>query len=92
MQVCNQSVNLLAYTPLRQCVLICPNTTYAYNGTCIEICPNATSPHYYIDVTTQRCVEHCPDYYFKDDYSGRCVQEGGCSTNYYADHSLRKCV
>lgn len=83
---CNQTVGYFAYTPLRLCVLVCPNNTYAFpNHTCVETCPNSTAPFYYIDLTTKACVDSCPDYYFKDDYLGKCVQAGGCSNSYYAD-------
>lgn len=91
-QICNQSVGYLAYTPTRMCVLVCPATTYSYNGTCIPICPNTTAPFYYIDSTTQSCVTACPDYYFKDDLLGQCVLSNGCSSGYYADYSIRQCM
>ena len=74
------------------CVLVCPNDTYSHQGVCITACPNATQPYYYIDKNTKSCVADCPDYYFKDDTLGECVLNDGCTTNYYADHSVRKCV
>ncbi len=92
MSVCNQSVGYLAYAPLRLCVLTCLNNSYGHNGVCITVCPNATAPFYYIDETTKSCVQNCPDYYFKDDLTGRCVLLGGCSTGYFADYSQRKCT
>ena len=74
---CNQTNGLLAYTPLRLCVLTCLNNTFSYNGSCVTICPNSTAPFYYIDTTTRSCVSICPDYYFRDDSLGKCVTLGG---------------
>jgi hypothetical protein len=85
-------VGYIAYTPLRLCVLVCLNNTFSFNGTCITQCPNTTAPFFYIDITTKSCVQSCPDYYFKDDFLGQCVQAGGCSLGYYADYSTRSCV
>lgn len=53
------------------CVIVCPNSTYAHEGECIDTCfVTGASPQYYIDKTTLKCVEDCPDYYFKDDGTG----------------------
>ena len=82
----------LAYTPLKLCVLVCPNNTYSYAGTCVETCPNATAPYYYKDTTTKSCVTTCPDYYFRDNNLGVCVQVGGCSLSYLADYTARTCL
>jgi len=69
-QTCNQTVGYIAYKPLKKCVLVCLNNTYAYQGNCISTCPNSSVPYFYKDTTTLSCVDSCPDYYFKDDILG----------------------
>ena len=58
----------------------------------MSVCPNSTTPYYYIDKTTKSCVSDCPDYYFRDNFLGECVQVGGCSNGYYADETSRNCL
>lgn len=53
------------------CVLVCPDGTYSFDSTeCVDTCPNDTTPFYYKDTTTLKCVTDCPEYYFKDNDSG----------------------